>query len=218
MAQRRQELRALEQARIARLQKRKKWREEAFLEELQMVEREEKRLRRLEKEKDDEDIRGQESEEQDKVVQAQKMAEAEEEVRRAGQSQTLAKLKGVAAIDMHELTKMVDRVQSEPRSQLFDIDIDMGFIRSERILERKLRPWLEKKVDLYMGGSQSDMVEYILRRINASTPPGALISDLSRYLEEMADPLVERMWRMMVFELYRGGLVFAEKDETKNAK
>merc|ERR1711933_695982 len=102
----------------------------------------------------------------------------------------------------------VDRVQAESRSSLFKIDVDAAFLRSERIFERKLRPWLEKRVELYMGGTQTDLVEHIIRRVNACPHPEALTSELTRYLDDNADTIVERMWRMLAFELMRGGLVF----------
>merc|ERR1711971_322469 len=85
------------------------------------------------------------------------------------------------------------------------LELDIPFLRNEKILEKKLRPWLDHKVDLFMGGAQSDLVEYILRKVNSNIQAEALISDLSRYLEDHADAVVERMWRMLVFELMRSG-------------
>merc|ERR1712113_454038 len=86
------------------------------------------------------------------------------------------------------------------------MDINVPFLRGEKILEKKLRPWLERKIDLYMGGPQSDLVEYILRRVNAPSVPDPLISDLARYLDDNAEFLIERMWRMLAFELLRCGV------------
>merc|ERR1712151_361821 len=113
--------------------------------------------------------------------------------------------KKVRAADNRQLLKMVDRVQSVPRAQLFQIDLKPGFMRDEQILENKLRPWLERKIDFTMGGMQSDLTEYILRKINGVTTPDALIQDLSRFLDDHADPLIERMWRMLAFELMING-------------
>merc|ERR1711953_325029 len=103
------------------------------------------------------------------------------------------------------LCDLVDRVQAESRDSLFSFDLDVSYLRNERIFEKKLRPWLETKIDLYMGGPQSDLVEYVLRRVNSSINADALVSDLSRYIDDHAEGLVERMWRMLVFELARSG-------------
>merc|ERR1712232_696974 len=92
--------------------------------------------------------------------------------------------------DERVLTDLVDRIQSESRDNIFKMDLDVKYLREEKIFEKKLRPWLDQKIDLFMGGPQSDLVEYVLRRVH-----GAIT----------ADALVERMWRMLVFELMRGG-------------
>merc|ERR1711865_210658 len=91
--------------------------------------------------------------------------------------------------DSRQLCKMVDKVQSQTRNDLFAIDINANFLRDEKVLERKLRPWLERKIDIIMGGPQSDLVETVLRKINGASTPDALINDLRPYLEDFADPI-----------------------------
>lgn len=208
-SKRRQELREKEQARIARVRKRKAWRENAFSKELERVETEEKRLRRLEKEQDGID-RAKEQREKEAAG-----AKEESELTRAkkeefGDSGGALEQAGVLATVGGEnqnrvLNDLVDRIQQEPRDNLFKLDLDVKFLREEKIFEKKLRPWLEKKIDLFMGGPQSDLVEYVLRRANAATPADALIADLQKFLDDNSEALVERMWRMLIFELMRSG-------------
>merc|ERR1712193_451475 len=81
--------------------------------------------------------------------------------------------------DNRVLTDLVDRVQAETRDHIFRLELDIAFLRNEKILEKKLRPWLDYKVDLLMGGAQSDLVEYILRKVNSNIQAEALISDLN---------------------------------------
>merc|ERR1712232_1192014 len=107
--------------------------------------------------------------------------------------------------DERVLTDLVDRIQSESRDNIFKMDLDVKYLREEKIFEKKLRPWLDQKIDLFMGGPQSDLVEYVLRRVHGAITADALISDLQRYMDDNAEALVERMWRMLVFELMRGG-------------
>ena len=197
-AAKRAELRERENNRIKRVNKRKAWREVEFAKELALVESEEKRLRRDEREKDDADRAREELELREKLEIKPKREEA----------------RVLATVDSQALCSMVDRVQEEPRESLFNLPLDVNFLRSEKIFEKKLRPWLEGKIDLFMGGPQSDLVEYILRRVNAASAPDALISELVRYLDDYAEPLVERMWRMLIFELMRNGLAFREDKRT----
>lgn len=202
IVQRQQELREKERARVERMRKRKAWREEEFQRQLALVESAEKRARTEERERDDADREKEQAErkakeEQDKEdLKLSKMDDAGQGVR----------LKTGAHADNRRLIDMVDTVQAEARDELFRMELNLPFLRSEKVLEKKLRPWLERKVDLCMGGPQSDLVEYILRRINACSMPDSLISELTRYLDDNAEPLVERMWRMLAFELMRSGV------------
>jgi len=193
VAQRNQELRDRERARVERGLKRKAWREAEVAKLLERVESTEKKLRCAEREKDD----------------ADRIREGHETQSKDDQGKSgLGKHDGSVAIrlaDNQQLCDMVDRVQAEPRDVLFKLELDLNFLRQEKILERKLRPWLERKVELCMGGAQSDLVEYILRRINAASQPDMLISDLMRFLDDSSEILVERMWRMLAFELHRAG-------------
>jgi len=205
-AERRKELQEREVARVSKAQKRKAWREAEYATAVELVRAEEKR-RRLD-EGDVEDLKDvKEEDEADKTALDLKLDGVEE-------SQMASPF---AVIDTHEITRMVDRVQAEPYEKLFALSLDVSFLREEKILETKLRPWLDRKVDLYMGGKQSDLVEHTLRRISTSTPADAITSELARYMEDNADPLVERMWRMLVFELVRAGRLELEpREERRN--
>lgn len=214
IAQRRQELRERERQRITRLKKRKAWREEEFAKELERVEAAEKRQRKEEVQKDDNDRGQEEAELKEKEATGgdQDLALSRtEDVNPSSRGKTSDRA------DNRKLMDMVNIVQSEARDDLFRMELNVAFLRDQKVLESKLRPWLERKVDLCMGGPQSDLVEYILRRVNASSLPDSLISELTRYLDDNAEPMVERMWRMLAFELMRGGYAFTDSMKKRDA-
>jgi len=87
-------------------------------------------------------------------------------------------------------------------------DIDQEEFRESGVMEDKLRVWLTKRLGNWLGGPQPELVEFTLRRIKAKTHPTSLIGDLSRVLEEKdAEVLVDRLWRMLIFELKRQGIL-----------
>jgi len=211
IAQRKKELREREQARLERTRKRKAWREDECAKELALIEAVQKRMRLDEQARDDADRVKEEQEKKEKEGEAEEsLLPAAEEAGGPGQRASAA-----AGASSRRLADMVD---AEARDELFRLELNLGFLRAEKILERKLRPWLERKVDLCMGGPQSDLVEYILRRINANSMPDSLISELTRYLDDNAEPLVERMWRMLAFELMRNGLALPDAMKKKDKK
>jgi len=193
-AERRKELKEREAARVAKAQKRKKWREEEYAKELEVVQAEAQKRKKWREEEELEVVQAEEK--RRRLIEGDVDEHELKDEFDAGFPQV---------IDMHEVTRMVDRVQAETFEKLFALSLDMGFLREDGVLERKLRPWLERKIDLHMGGPQSDLVEHVLRRVNDATPPDTITTELARYIEDSADPVVERMWRMMVFELVRAG-------------
>jgi len=217
--QRRQELREREEKRVERAKKRKAWRESEFAAELDRLEASEMALREAEKMRDAEDREKEEfdlAEKQRKEMKLEKL-EAHHGIVRSVHVAQLA--------DNQALMDLVHKVQEEPREELFTIKLDTAYLRNERILERKLRPWLERKVDLHMGGQSSDLVELILRRVNGgATQPDPLIAELERFLDDFAEPLVERLWRMLALEMIQNGLVLPtvakrqKKEEVKDEK
>lgn len=204
-----EELRQRELIRIERVKKRKAWRDSQFQEELSKVEDVEKR-RKLEEDRLDEEERAAEEAEQ------KERAEKEQQLERLKQESTQKHL--ALLEDNKALVELVDKVQAESRDDLFRMGLDVNFLRSERVLDLKLRPWLEKKIDLLMGGQQSDVVEWIIRKVHANAMPEAIINELSRYLDDSAEPLVERMWRMIGFELVRGGFLLPSDKKLAEAK
>jgi len=217
-AQRRKELREREQKRVDRAKKRKAWREAEFAREFNRLEAAEKRLREEERNRDDADREKEEQELQEKQRKELKLEKLEGE---DGHVRTLA----VAQLaDNRALMQMVEKVQEEPREELFTMKLDTAYLRNERLLERKLRPWLERKIDLYMGGQTSDLVELIIRRVNGAVQPDPLIAELERFLDEFAEPLVERLWRMLALEMMQNGIPLPsvlkrqKKEELKEEK
>lgn len=214
--QRRQELRERERTRVDRAKKRKAWRESEFTRELSHLEASEKSLRGKERERDNVDRLREENELKEKQARELKLEKLE-----ADGGATNVNVSQLA--DNRTLMELVDKVQEEPREGLFTVRIDPSYLRNERILERKLRPWLEKRVDLYMGGQMSDLVEHIIRRVNGTSLPDPLVAELERFLDDHAEPLVERLWRMLVLELTQDGLELpsvkrAKKEEVKDEK
>merc|ERR1719408_28029 len=142
------------------------------------------------------------------------MAKKEEIGENGGALESVRAL-AVIGNDNRALTDLVDRIQMEPRDTIFKMDLDVKHLREEKTLEKKLRPWLARKIELFMGGPQADLVEYVLRRINGGTSAEAMSSDLQRYMDDNAEALVERMWRMLTFELMRDGRAMGAKGERK---
>ena len=71
------------------------------------------------------------------------------------------------------------------------------------MIEKKLRPWVRKKVMELMGTEEAllaEVIEYILNRVNEKPQPKELLDELSRFLDEEAEGFLKHLWCILVFE------------------
>ena len=71
-----------------------------------------------------------------------------------------------------------------------------------KIIERKMKPWVTKKILEYLGEEEKTLIDFIMGKIAGHTAPGEILQQLALVLDEEADMFVLKMWRMLVYEMY----------------
>lgn len=71
-----------------------------------------------------------------------------------------------------------------------------------KITEKRMRPWVSKKITEYLGEEEKTLIDFIMNKITAHTPPEEMLSALSPILDEEAPIFVVKMWRMLVYEMF----------------
>ncbi|KAF8930008.1 hypothetical protein BGZ58_008530 [Dissophora ornata] len=74
------------------------------------------------------------------------------------------------------------------------------FEDNERILKEKIQPFASKKVVELLGEEETELTNFVMEHIRQRKPPQELVDDLRQALEEAADVLVMKIWRMLIFE------------------
>jgi PWI domain len=69
----------------------------------------------------------------------------------------------------------------------------------ESVLEEKLKPFVERKIVEYLGVQEQLLVDVIEEHIRARKEPGGLVEMLEEALDEEAEALVKKLWRMIIF-------------------
>ncbi len=69
----------------------------------------------------------------------------------------------------------------------------------EAVLRDKLRPFVEKKVVEYLGVQEQLLVEVVENHLRQHGSPEALVEGLQEALDEAAEDLVKKLWRMVIF-------------------
>ncbi|ORZ26726.1 hypothetical protein BCR41DRAFT_419701 [Lobosporangium transversale] len=68
------------------------------------------------------------------------------------------------------------------------------------ILTDKIHPFASKKVVELLGVQEDELTNFIMEHIRTKKPPQELVSELRNALDDDADVLVMKIWRMLIFE------------------
>jgi len=100
-----------------------------------------------------------------------------------------------------EAQNIIDKIPTG-KEGLFAVEIDWTLIDKHKIVDRKMKPWVSKKIMEYLGEEEKTLIDFIMNKITAHTPPNEMLTALVPILDEEADIFVVKMWRMLVYELF----------------
>eukprot|EP00397_Hematodinium_sp_SG-2012_P041998 GEMP01046372.1.p1 GENE.GEMP01046372.1~~GEMP01046372.1.p1 ORF type:complete len:346 (+),score=99.21 GEMP01046372.1:264-1301(+) len=93
------------------------------------------------------------------------------------------------------------------KREVFSYPIDWECVRSNNIIETKLKPWVRKKVIEYLGAEETTMIEFIIEKVESASRggdgPDTILTELESFIDEEAEQFVLKMWRMIIFENLR---------------
>ncbi|KAL9018240.1 MAG: hypothetical protein Q9185_004454 [Variospora sp. 1 TL-2023] len=69
----------------------------------------------------------------------------------------------------------------------------------ETVLTEQLRPFVEKKIMEYLGVQEQMLVEAVEGHVRKRGTPQSLVDELEGALDEEAEALVKKLWRMIIF-------------------
>ncbi|KAM0336789.1 hypothetical protein ACHAPQ_003769 [Fusarium lateritium] len=69
----------------------------------------------------------------------------------------------------------------------------------DAVVKEKLRPFVEKKIVEYLGVQEEMLVEAVEEHLRAHGTAAALVEELEGALDDEAEDLVKKLWRMVIF-------------------
>merc|ERR1719421_1479852 len=102
-----------------------------------------------------------------------------------------------------EATKALIAQIPSAKEEIFGFPIDWDIVAQHSIVEKKLRPWVRKKVVEYLGAEEEAMIEFIIRKVESKAKPQDIFNELVGFLDDEAEGFVVKMWRMVIFEVLR---------------
>lgn len=83
-------------------------------------------------------------------------------------------------------------------TKLFAWEVRWSYIRPE-LLDREIKPFVEKKVVDLLGIQEDFLVDVVITALKEQKPATELISQLSKILDDDAEGLVKKIWRLVVY-------------------
>ncbi|CAL8580606.1 hypothetical protein XPA_006328 [Xanthoria parietina] len=139
------------------------------------------------------------------VAEVEGLLEDEEEADTSAK-RTLIPIKFDSAADAMGLTEE-ERAQAarqlaadipSDREGLWKWPVKWEFV-DETVLSEQLRPFVEKKIMEYLGVQEQMLVEAVEGHVRKRGEPQALVDELEGALDEEAEALVKKLWRMIIF-------------------
>ncbi|CAK0845935.1 unnamed protein product [Prorocentrum cordatum] len=90
---------------------------------------------------------------------------------------------GEAKLRDDEMRRLIQQVPTD-KAKAFAYSIDWSSVVEHNIIEKKLRPWVKKKVNEYLGAEEQGMVEFIMRKVGARADPNSILAELEGFLDE----------------------------------
>ncbi|PYI13412.1 hypothetical protein BO86DRAFT_353074 [Aspergillus japonicus CBS 114.51] len=81
---------------------------------------------------------------------------------------------------------------------LWNWDVKWEFV-DESVVTEQLKPFVEKKIVEYLGVQEQMLVEVVEEHVRKHGKPQELVEQLEEALDEEAEVLVRKLWRMIIF-------------------
>lgn len=91
------------------------------------------------------------------------------------------------------------------KAGLYGYTIKWNQVDEYQVIDRKMQPWICKKICEYLGGEETTMIEFIVSKLKAHVRAEEIESELEMILEQDAETFMKLMWRKLIFESIRAG-------------
>jgi len=97
-----------------------------------------------------------------------------------------------------QVKKLVESIPTD-RDELFAYQVDWEQL-DESLMEKRIRPWINKKIIEYIGEEEATLNDFICSKIQQRTRPDKLLEEVKVILDDEAELFVKKMWRLIVYE------------------
>ncbi|KAF3904299.1 hypothetical protein ABW21_db0204804 [Orbilia brochopaga] len=97
-----------------------------------------------------------------------------------------------------ELVKALAAEIPSDKNGLWTWTVNWDFV-DDAMIKEKLQPFVEKKIVEYLGVQEQELITFVLEHIKKRGSAADLVKELEMALDEDAEVLVKKIWRMLIF-------------------
>ncbi|KAF7539029.1 hypothetical protein G7054_g2457 [Neopestalotiopsis clavispora] len=105
---------------------------------------------------------------------------------------------GMSNEDREQAVRSLAQEIPNEKEGLWQWDIKWDFL-DEGVIRDKLRPFVEKKLVEYLGVQEELLIEVVEEHLRKHGQPAELVETLAEALDDEAEALVKKLWRMVIF-------------------
>lgn len=98
-----------------------------------------------------------------------------------------------------QVEELIGRIPTD-KEQLFARKLDWSLL-DENLMEKRIRPWVTKKIAEYMGEKEVDLIDFVCTLLNDHKDGNSMLKEVAIVLDDEAEKFVVHMWRLLIFEL-----------------
>ena len=98
--------------------------------------------------------------------------------------------------------ELIDNLPTSSKG-LFAYHIDWLVVQQHEIVEKKMKPWIQKKIIEYLGEEEASLIEFIAAKLNNRARPDDIEFELKAILDSDAEIFMKLLWRKLIFESIR---------------
>jgi hypothetical protein len=106
--------------------------------------------------------------------------------------------KSMSEEDIQKAVRSLAQEIPTEKEGLWAWDVKWDYLE-ESIIQDKLRPFVEKKIMEYLGVQEESLVSVVVEHLRKHEKPGNLVDELAEVMDEDAEDLVKKLWRMVIF-------------------
>nr|XP_054758948.1 RNA-binding protein 25-like isoform X1 [Lytechinus pictus] len=121
---------------------------------------------------------------------------SEEEMMAVGQSQMIA---NAAEEKRKTIKNLIEKIPTA-KEELFAYKVDWAIV-DESLMDRRIKPWINKKIVEYIGEEEPTLTEFICSKLLLHSNAESILNDITMVLDEEAEVFVVKMWRLLIYEV-----------------